>query len=189
VPDGKRLGAPARQKRMTSISPAQALAKHRIHGRRAESDVNGVPGSNPFCDGADFAKGALTLVNGGCHWRRTPTPAGRHRLRRQRSAGGIEPLAGSRTRTSGVYGGGLELRTVDERRPGRHPVAWPDDGFFFSRPGHTVLGQPPGEPMKVTEAEPSSPRRRRTLPFSGTEHDRAERITAAARARPRWWSA
>jgi hypothetical protein len=64
---------------------------------------------------------------------------------------GIGPLAGKRVRMSGMYGGGLACQTTDGWCVERHPLAWPDDELFLSRPGQSMLWSPPSQPMKLTK--------------------------------------
>jgi hypothetical protein len=64
---------------------------------------------------------------------------------------GIGPLAQALVRTSGLHGGGLAVTNVDGWELERHPLSWPDDEFFLSPPGQTILWQPPGDAMKLTK--------------------------------------
>ena len=64
---------------------------------------------------------------------------------------GIGPLSHTLVRTSGLHGGGLAVTTVDGWGLERHPLSWPDDEFFLSPPGQTMLWQPPGDEMRLTK--------------------------------------
>lgn len=66
-------------------------------------------------------------------------------------ADGIGPLAGTAVRMCGMFGGGLASKTDDGWMLERHPLSWPDDEFFLSPPGQTMLWQPAGQPLKLTK--------------------------------------
>jgi hypothetical protein len=64
---------------------------------------------------------------------------------------GIGPVAGKLIRVAGLDGGGLSWGTTDGWGIERHPASWPEDVFFLSPPGHSMLWSPAGQPLRLTK--------------------------------------
>jgi hypothetical protein len=64
---------------------------------------------------------------------------------------GIGPLARTRIRTAGMYGGGLASGTHDGWAVEPHPFAFPEQVLIVSPPGQTMLWTAKGEEMHLTK--------------------------------------